>query len=216
MAEIRSFPVVRHLRAEPTSHIVFFKRGRKKKSGAGLAFWFAPLGASLAEVPLEDRDLAFVVTARSADFQEVSANGVVAVRTSDPELLASRIDFSIDAATGRFRGDPIDKLAKFSVEECSNKFPVAVATPAVALGKIDHHFGPIVGRRLPGVPDDVDDRQAGCLALGQLAQPSFIKAKLRALVLHFRKCAVTGRCFDIQNRDLHQFDHGGTAMRRGT
>lgn len=116
MAEIRSFPIVRHLRAEPTSHIVFFKRGRKKKSGAGLAFWFAPLGASLAEVPLEDRDLAFVVTARSADFQEVSANGVIAVRTADPELLASRIDFSIDAVTGRFRGDPIDKLASVVVQ----------------------------------------------------------------------------------------------------
>ncbi len=116
MAEIQSFRVVRHLRAEPTSHIVFFKRGKKKRSGAGLAFWFAPLGASLAEVPLEDRDLAFVVGTRSADFQEVNCNGVVVVRTTDPELLASRIDFSIDAATGRFRNDPIDKLAAVVVQ----------------------------------------------------------------------------------------------------
>lgn len=30
--------------------------------------------------------------------------------------------------------DPIDKLAKFSVEECRNKFPVAVATPAMVEG----------------------------------------------------------------------------------
>lgn len=30
--------------------------------------------------------------------------------------------------------DPIDKLAKFSVEECRNKFPVATATPAVIKG----------------------------------------------------------------------------------
>ena len=30
--------------------------------------------------------------------------------------------------------DPIDKLAKFSVEECRNKFPVAVATPAMITG----------------------------------------------------------------------------------
>ena len=27
--------------------------------------------------------------------------------------------------------DPIDKLSKFSVEECRNKFPVAVATPSM-------------------------------------------------------------------------------------
>ncbi len=151
MAEIRSFPVVRHLRAEPTSHIVFFKRGKKKRSGAGLAFWFAPLGASLAEVPLEDRDLAFVVTARSADFQEVSANGVVAVRTSDPELLASRIDFSIDAATGRFRGDPIDKLASVVVQRAQE----------LAAGYLGHH--PLAAL-LDGGADDLREAIASGLA----------------------------------------------------
>ena len=30
--------------------------------------------------------------------------------------------------------DPIDKLARFSVEECRNKFPVAVASPAMISG----------------------------------------------------------------------------------
>lgn len=30
--------------------------------------------------------------------------------------------------------DPIDKLAKFSVQECRNKFPVAVASPAMISG----------------------------------------------------------------------------------
>lgn len=30
--------------------------------------------------------------------------------------------------------DPIEKLARFSVEECRNKFPVAVATPAMIAG----------------------------------------------------------------------------------
>lgn len=116
MAEIRSYPIARHLRAEPTAHVVFFKRGKKKRSGPGLAFWFLPLGASLAEVPLEDKDLAFVVSSRSSDFQEVSVNGVVAVRTADPDLLASRIDFSIDAKTGAFRSDPLDKLAAVVIQ----------------------------------------------------------------------------------------------------
>ena len=31
-------------------------------------------------------------------------------------------------------GDTIDKLARFSVEECRSKFPVAVATPAMIIG----------------------------------------------------------------------------------
>jgi hypothetical protein len=110
MAEIRSYPFLRHLRAEPTSHVVYFKRGTRKKSGPGLSFWFGPLGASLAEVPLEDRDIAFLIAGRSADFQDVHVNGVVTFRVIDADLLAQRVDFSIDTKTGRFRSEPLDKL----------------------------------------------------------------------------------------------------------
>jgi len=116
MAEIRKFPIVRHLRAEPTSHVVYFKRGKLKKSGPGLSFWFGPLGASLVEIPMEDRDLAFHIQGRSADFQEVHVNGVVTWRVADPELLARRVDFSIDAATGRFRAEPLDKLSAVVIQ----------------------------------------------------------------------------------------------------
>lgn len=110
MAEIRSYGLVRHLRAPPTSHVLVWKRGKQRKSGPGLALWFAPLGASLAEVPLEDRDLALLIQARSADFQEVHVNVVVTYRVTEPEVLATRIDFSLDARTGRHLAEPLDKL----------------------------------------------------------------------------------------------------------
>ncbi len=119
MAEVHTypvFPILRHLRAEPTSHIVFFKRGRKKQSGPGLAFWFSPLGASIAEVPLEDRDLPLTIAGRSADFQDVHVNAVVTWRVNDPDLLAQRVDFSLDTKTGRFNAEPLDKLAGVVVQ----------------------------------------------------------------------------------------------------
>jgi hypothetical protein len=72
--------------------------------------WFSPLGASVAEVPLDDRDLTFMFRARSNDFQEVSVNGVVTYRVRDPEQLAARVDFSLDTRTGGYTQDPIDKL----------------------------------------------------------------------------------------------------------
>jgi regulator of protease activity HflC (stomatin/prohibitin superfamily) len=112
MAEIRKYPFVRHLRAEPTAHVILWKRGVKRRAGAGLAFWFRPLGASIAEVPLDDRELAFVFRARSADFQEVVVNGAVIWRVVDPELLASRVDFSLDPRTGRHNKDPLERLAQ--------------------------------------------------------------------------------------------------------
>ena len=111
MAEIRKFWVARHLRAEPTSWIACFKNGRQRCAGRGLAFWFLPLGTSLVEVPMDDRELPFLLAGRSADFQDVHVNGVVTYRVAEPELVAERVDFSIDPATGRFRGEPLDKLA---------------------------------------------------------------------------------------------------------
>ena len=111
MAEIKSFVFWRHLRAEPTTHVLFFRGGALKASGRGLALWFSPLGASLAQVPLDDRELPFLFAGRSSDFQDVVVNGVVTFRVQSPEQLASRVDFSIDTKTGLYNKEPLDKLA---------------------------------------------------------------------------------------------------------
>src|SRR5262249_35785774 len=111
MAAIQSLLFIRHLRAEPTSHVMLWKSGKLKIAGPGLAFWFSPLGASLAEVPLDDRDITFCFRARSRDFQDVTVNGVVGWRVADPALLARHVDFSIDTSSGAWNQDPLDKLA---------------------------------------------------------------------------------------------------------
>lgn len=111
MATIHSLLFARHLRAEPTSHVMFWKDGKLRRAGAGLSFWFMPLGTSLAEVPLDDRDITICVRARSRDFQDVTVNGVIGYRVVDPALLARHIDFSIDPSTGMFNEDPLDRLA---------------------------------------------------------------------------------------------------------
>lgn len=111
MADIRTFSFLRHLRAEPTSHIVQFKSGKKRRSGPGLSFWFSPLGASIAEVPLEDHVANLHVAGRSADFQDAHVSGEVTWRITDPDLIAQRVDFSVHSKTGRYNGEPLDKLS---------------------------------------------------------------------------------------------------------
>jgi regulator of protease activity HflC (stomatin/prohibitin superfamily) len=102
---------VRHLRAEPTSHVLFFKDGALSKSGPGLAFWFMPLGASISVVPLDDRELPVLFKGRSADFQDVVVNGVVVWRVARPEDVARRVDFSVDADAGTYTKEPLDRIA---------------------------------------------------------------------------------------------------------
>lgn len=111
MADITNVLFLRHLRGEPTAHVLFFRDGKLRRSGRGLSFWFAPLGASLAEVPLDDRELPFLFHGTTADFQEVTVQGVLMYRVVAPEILAQRVDFTLDTRTGAHTKQPLDKLA---------------------------------------------------------------------------------------------------------
>ena len=111
MAEIRGFGPFRHLRAESASHVLEFVGGELRRSGRGLAFWFWPWSTSLAEVPLEDREVVIAFHGRSADFQDVLVQGALTYRIVDPALAAQRVDFSIHASRGTHIGLPLEKIA---------------------------------------------------------------------------------------------------------
>lgn len=111
MAQIGSFGILRHLRSDANAFVLHFKRGRLVRAGRGLAFTFLPHSASVAEVPVDDREMSIAFHGRSADYQDVVAQGVLTYRVVDPKLLAQRIDFTIDLRTGALLRQPLEKLA---------------------------------------------------------------------------------------------------------
>src|SRR3954470_5133883 len=111
MAEIKKVPFLRHLRAEPTSHVLGYQRGQLRREGPGQAFWFRAINAAIAEVPIDDRELPFLFRVRSADFQQLTVQGVITFRVVDPQRVARRIDFAIDLSTGRWTQTPLEQLA---------------------------------------------------------------------------------------------------------
>jgi regulator of protease activity HflC (stomatin/prohibitin superfamily) len=111
MAEIKTYPLFRHLRAEPASHVLGYKRGKLRREGPGQAFWFRAINTAVAEVPIDDREQPFLFRARSADFQELTVQGVITYRVIDPRRVARRIDFAIDLRTGRWTQKPLEQLA---------------------------------------------------------------------------------------------------------
>ena len=112
MAEIRRYPFFRHLRTDASSFVLHYRGTRLLRSGRGMAFWFRPLTDSVAEVPADDRELALVINGRSADFQEVSVQGVLTYRVVDPAKLASRVDFTVDSGKGSFLRQPLEKISQ--------------------------------------------------------------------------------------------------------
>jgi len=111
MAEITRVGVARHLRSDASGYVLLWRRSRLVREGRGLSFLFLPHAASIAEVPVDDREMPLVFHGRSLDYQDVTAQGVLTFRVADPATLASRVDFTLDLATGRYRREPLEKLA---------------------------------------------------------------------------------------------------------
>jgi hypothetical protein len=112
LATISRFGFLSHLRAEPNQFVLHYRRGRLVRSGAGLAYWFNPLSAAVAQVPAEDCETTFLLQERSADMQEVTVQCTLTYRVADPQQAAARINFTIALSSGAWVEQPLEKLAQ--------------------------------------------------------------------------------------------------------
>ncbi len=113
MAHLTRYPFFRHLRAEPNQYILHFRNGRVRRKGVGLAYWFRPLAAAVAQVPIEDIETTFLLKELSADFQEVTVQCVLRYRCIEPERAATRLNFGISLERGAWLEAPLERLASF-------------------------------------------------------------------------------------------------------
>jgi regulator of protease activity HflC (stomatin/prohibitin superfamily) len=136
MADIRTYPFYRHVRSEPSAYLLHYRKGTLRRHGRGLAFWFQPLSAAIAEVPVDDREQPIILRGRTGDFQELIVQGTISYRVNDPVTLASRIDFSLDLRTGRYLREPLEQLAGL-VTQLAQQFALNVIakTPLVTVLK---------------------------------------------------------------------------------
>ncbi|NRD90734.1 band 7 protein [Sphingopyxis sp. BSNA05] len=110
MAQIRNFAFLAQLRSDASHFVIRYRKGSVRQSGKGLVFWFRPETASIAELPMDDREMTIFIKGRSADFQDVNVQGVLNWRIADPEKVAERIDFTISLANGQYIRDPIERI----------------------------------------------------------------------------------------------------------
>jgi len=127
MADIKRYPIARHLRSTPTAYVIHTDAGKPKHAGAGAAFWFRPLSAALSEVPVDDRELPLMAHARTADLQDVAVAVTVSFRFTEPTTVAQRIDFGISPETGSWTGSPLEQVAQLLTESATGLVMDAVA-----------------------------------------------------------------------------------------
>ena len=116
MADLTRFTFWKHLRTEESAYVLHTKGGKTVREGRGLSFWFLPLNASIAEVPLDDRELPILFHGRSAEFQDVTVQAVATWRVIDASRLARRVDFSIDLGDGSWTRQPLERMSTMLTE----------------------------------------------------------------------------------------------------
>lgn len=99
----------RYLKTPPTRHVSLFKNGRAVRQGAGASFWYFAPTSSLVSVELGSADVPFVFEEISADFQDVSIQGQLSYRVTDPEKLITVLNYEVDAR-GRYVSEDPEKL----------------------------------------------------------------------------------------------------------
>ena len=106
----------RYLKSTATDYIVHYTGGQVRREGVGLAFiYYAPV-AVISKVPIGSSDVPFVFEEVTADFQDVTIQGELTYRISEPKRLAGLLDFTLDT-NGRYRSDDANKLNERLVRE---------------------------------------------------------------------------------------------------
>jgi regulator of protease activity HflC (stomatin/prohibitin superfamily) len=84
-------------KAPPTVYVIHYQDGKTKQAGPGLSFWyFAPV-STIVDVPLASVDCPFVFREVTSDYQDVTLQGQLTYRVSDPQKLASLMDFTVNS-----------------------------------------------------------------------------------------------------------------------
>lgn len=106
----------RFIKTQPTQYVIEFHRGKPRREGAGLSlFYFAPT-TSVVVVPTGSVNVPFMFEQTTADFQNVTLQGQLTYRITDPRKIAALLNFSIDHQ-GRHLSDDPQKLSQRLIDQ---------------------------------------------------------------------------------------------------
>jgi hypothetical protein len=88
---------IRFAKFEPGLYVFKYKKGKITIQGEGLSFYYYAPSTSLVAVPVGSDDAPFIFAETSLDFQELTIQGLLTYRVSDPVKTAKMLNYTIDA-----------------------------------------------------------------------------------------------------------------------
>lgn len=98
------------IKVQPTEYILLYRRGRLIREGEGLSFFYFAPTSSLVRVPCASVDLPFIFEEVTSDFQNITIQGQVTYRITEPKKLSKLMNFTLAADGKDFASDDPHKL----------------------------------------------------------------------------------------------------------
>lgn len=100
---------IKFIKFDSMTYVAHFKNGKLVKEGKGLSFFYYAPRSSITAVPLGSRDLQFIFTQTTKDFQTVTVQGQITYLIENPKQLAELLDFTVDSKKN-YKEDNFEKL----------------------------------------------------------------------------------------------------------
>ena len=107
---------LRYYKGEPTTYVVCYRGGETVKQGVGINFFYLPSVVSIATVPLASQESRFIFNETTANYQEISIQGTLVYRLTDPLAIVKRLDFTIHPKTQRHHSEDPERLVQRVVD----------------------------------------------------------------------------------------------------
>jgi len=103
--------LIQYFKSQPTDYVFHYKGSKVKKGGAGLSFLYYAPTSNIVRVPMSNQDQPFIFREVTSDFQEVTVQGTLTYRITDPVAISKALNFSLNASATSFASEDPEKLA---------------------------------------------------------------------------------------------------------
>jgi len=100
----------RFIKVQPTDYVLQYRGGKLVREGAGLSFFYFAPTTSLVQVPAASVDVPFIFKDVTSDFQDVTIQGQITYRVSDPKKLSQLMNFALASDGKGYASDDPAKL----------------------------------------------------------------------------------------------------------
>lgn len=98
------------IKMQPTDYVIQYRKGKIVREGTGLSFFYFSPFSSLLSIPVGSIEAPFIFKEVTSDFQEVTIQGQIIFRVSDPMKLSKLMNFTLAPNGKEYTSEDPDKL----------------------------------------------------------------------------------------------------------